>query len=96
MNEFEIVLPDWLKNNASWWSADEITDDDFFLGIEFLISEGFIVLPPNEVGSETSDEIPDWVKNNAGWWAEGQITDAEFINGLQFLISTGIISVSSN
>jgi len=93
---FQVVLPDWIKDNAGWWAADQISDEDYSLGIEYLITQGIIVLPPTEVGSETSDEIPGWVKFNAGWWAEGQITDSEFIDGLQYLISKGIISVIPN
>jgi len=90
----DIVLPDWIKNNAGWWSSGQITNDDFSLGIAFMINEGFIKLPPSEVTGESSNEIPDWVKNNAGWWSEGQISDSDFVNGLQFLISNGIIQVS--
>ena len=90
----EIVLPDWIKNNARWWSSDQITNDDFSLGIAFMISEGHIKLPPTESVEQTSSEIPDWVKLNAGWWAEGAISDVEFVNGLQFLISNGIITVA--
>jgi len=92
----QIVLPNWIKDSAGWWSSDQISDKDFSLGIEYLIAEGIIVIPPTEVGTETSDEIPDWVKFNAGWWDEGLISDDEFINGLQFLISTGIISITAN
>jgi len=89
-------LPDWIKDNAGWWAEGLITDDDFSLGIGYLINEGIILVPQTEVESETTDEIPDWIKFNAGWWAEGIISDDEFINGIQYLISTGIISVTSN
>lgn len=89
----EIVLPDWIKNNAQWWSSDQITNDDFSLGIEFMIKEGYIKVPPSEVSAEKSGEIPDWVKLNAGWWSDGSISDIEFVNGLQFLIANGIINV---
>lgn len=94
--DFQVVLPDWIKDNAQWWASDQITKNDFLSGIEYLISEGIIVLPPTEPGSEKTDEVPSWVKFNAGWWADGQITDSEFIDGLQYLISAGIISVASN
>ena len=90
----EIVLPNWIKSNAEWWSTDQITNDDFSLGIEFMINEGFIKVPTTEVAAEKSGEIPDWVKNNAGWWSEGMISDIDFVNGLQFLISNGIINVA--
>ena len=89
-----VLLPNWIKNNAEWWSSDQISDEDFANGIEFMINKGHIKVPPTEAISQTSDEIPGWVKKNAGWWSEGMITDIEFVNGLQFLISNGIISVA--
>jgi len=90
----EIVLPDWIKSNAEWWATDLISNDDFSTGIEYMIQENIINVPPTEIAGEASDEIPDWVKQNAGWWSEGLITDSEYVNGLQYLISVGIISVS--
>ena len=30
-------VPDWIKNNAMWWSEDLIEDIDFINGIEYLI-----------------------------------------------------------
>jgi len=30
-------VPDWIKNNAMWWSEDLIEDTDFINGIEYLI-----------------------------------------------------------
>ena len=32
------VLPSWFKNNACWWVTGKISDDDFVLGIQYLIS----------------------------------------------------------
>jgi len=31
------LVPDWVKNNAKWWSDDLIEDADFVNGIEYLI-----------------------------------------------------------
>ena len=90
----EIMIPDWVRNNAGWWSADQIEDNDFASGIEFMIKEGIITVPStgNSQSSENS-VIPDWVRNNAGWWSERLISNKEFANGLQYLIVNGIISV---
>ena len=90
----EISIPDWVRNNAGWWSEGQISDNDFASGIEFLIKEKVIRVPieSNETKPENAT-IPDWVRNNAGWWSEGIISDKEFANGLQFLIQNGIISV---
>jgi plastocyanin len=35
-------IPEWIKNNAGWWSQGMITDDDFIKGIQFLIENGII------------------------------------------------------
>ncbi len=89
------AIPSWIKNNAGWWADGSISEFDFVQGIQYLISEGVLVVPPTEVSEQTSGGIPDWVKNNAGWWAEGVIGDDDFINGIQYLMSVGVISVTS-
>ena len=33
------LVPDWVKNNAKWWSEDLIEDTDFVNGIEYLIKK---------------------------------------------------------
>ena len=95
MTSISNEIPDWVKNNAGWWASGDISESDFISGIQFLIEDGIIVVPPTSVSSsETSNGIPDWVKNNAGWWADGIITDDEFVNSIQHLIKSGLISVS--
>ena len=89
-----IVIPLWIKDVATMWTSDMITDETFATAIEFLINNDIIVIPTT--GSEQSNEqisIPLWVKNNAQWWTEGLITDDDFAKGLQFLIKIGVIVV---
>ncbi len=86
-------VPSWVKSNAGWWADGTISENDFLLGIEFLIKDGIITVPPTSVSSETSDGVPSWVKSNAGWWADGTISDGEFVNGIQHLMMAGLISV---
>ena len=88
-------VPAWVKNNAGWWADGTISESEFISGVEFLITDRIIEVPPTTVSSETSDGVPAWVKNNAGWWADGIITDGEFVNGIQHLIKSGLISVSA-
>ncbi len=91
-----IAIPSWIKNNAGWWADGQIDDDSFIQGIQFLIKEDVLKIPPTTQGSSSaSNEIPAWIKNNAGWWADGQIDDDSFIQGIQFLIKEGIMSVQS-
>ena len=89
-------IPDWIKNNAEWWAAGQIDDDSFIQGIQYLIKEDILKIPPTTQGSgSSSNEIPDWIKNNAEWWAAGQIDDDSFIQGIQFLIKEGIMRIQS-
>ena len=88
-------IPSWIKNNARWWSDGEIDDNSFVQGIQYLIKEGIMVIPPTAQGTGTGNEIPQWIKNNASWWADGSISDSDFVQGIQFLIKEGIMRISS-
>ena len=87
-------IPAWIKNNAGWWADGMIDDSSFISGIQWLISNGVMNIPPTEQGTGSDDVIPGWIKNNAGWWADGQIDDSSFVSGLQWLISNGIMKIS--
>jgi len=101
----EPQIPDWVKNVAGWWAANEISEKEFLAGIEYLINNDIIYLSFMPCGgaaaAATSDPtlvaklIPDWVKNNAGWWATDQIEDADFINGIEYLIKKGVLGIDN-
>ena len=86
-----ISIPDWIRNNALWWSEQQIDDNTFIQGIEYLIKNNIIVIPQTQQESSESHEIPAWIRNNAGWWAGGSIDDETFVQGLEFLIKQGIL-----
>jgi hypothetical protein len=89
-----IKIPDWVRNNAKWWSEGSIGDKDFASGIQYMIKQGIIVIPISENGGANQNiKIPDWVRNNAKWWSEGSIGDKDFASGIQYMIKQGIISV---
>jgi len=91
----ELLIPNWIKNNARWWASDQIPDSTFLQGIQFLIKEEIIIIPTTETTEALeSQEIPTWIKNNAGWWADAQIDDNAFVSGIQYLIKVGIIIVN--
>jgi len=87
------TIPAWVKNNAGWWSEGTISESEFLQGIQFLIKEGIIEIPPTEVLEKKSQNVPEWVKNNAGWWANGDIDDNSFVQGIQYMVKTGLISI---
>jgi len=39
------VIPDWIKNNAKWWSEGSISDADYVESLEYLINNGIIDVP---------------------------------------------------
>ncbi len=39
-----IVIPTWIKNNAGWWHDGTIDDNTFVQGIQYMITNGIIVL----------------------------------------------------
>ncbi len=89
----EISIPEWIRNNAGWWADGQIDDGTFIQGIEYLIKNDIILIPKTQQESSDTEEIPAWIKNNAAWWAEGQIDDKTFVQGLQYLIQNGILQI---
>ena len=43
------LIPDWVKNNAGWWAADQIEDSDFINGIEYLIKIQIISIDAKKI-----------------------------------------------
>jgi len=92
--EPEPKIPNWIRNNAKWWSDGQIDDSDFTSGIQFMIKENIILIPdlPKQT-TETAEGVPDWVRNNAGWWSDGMISDDDFVSGIKYLVEQGIIKI---
>ena len=42
-------VPDWIKNNASWWSEDLIGDIDFINGLQYLIEHKIIKIDNKKI-----------------------------------------------
>ena len=88
------TIPDWIKENAEWWSQSYISDSEFKNAIEYMINKKIILIvePESPVYSQ-NQEIPTWLKTNAGYWSNDEISDKEFLDGLTFLIQQGIVTV---
>ncbi len=94
-------LPEWLRDNANWWAEDQIDDQTFFDGIEYLIEEGIVVLPEKDTSEEEQNReaeskdgrIPPWVQDVASFWGAKNIDDAEFVRAIQYLVTKDIIQL---
>src|SRR3972149_520314 len=85
------LVPEWIKNNARWWSSDQISDSEFISGIEHLMEENIIVIPDSVKSQNTGQNVPFWIKNTAEWWSQDIVSDDEFVAALEFLVKNGII-----
>ena len=91
-------IPSWIKNVSGWWANDEISEQEFLSGIEYLINNNIITIssiPCGTFGTSSSEAVPNWLKNTAGWWSEDLIEDIEFVNGLEYLIKKQIVIVDN-
>jgi len=53
------MIPEWIKNNAGWWSEGAISESDYISSLKYLISQGIIKIPIKQViatDSTVSDE----------------------------------------
>ena len=89
------TIPQWIKNNAGWWSDKQISDADFSKGLEYLIRINMIKIPDTvSVGTNVSQTyIPEWIRTTTGWWSASQISDEEFTKSIEYLISQRIIQI---
>jgi len=87
------LVPVWIKNNAKWWSSNQISDSEFISGIEHLMEENIIVIPDSVKSQSSGQNIPFWIKNTAEWWSQDIISDDEFVAALEFLVKNGIIRI---
>ena len=39
------LIPSWIKNTASFWVDDQISDQEFLNALQFLVNEGILVIP---------------------------------------------------
>lgn len=87
-------IPNWIKNNAKWWSNEQIGDQSFVSGIQYLIEKNILQIPNlPEINTKNTDKMPVWIKNIAGYWSDDIISDEEFIKSIQYLVENGIVVI---
>ena len=49
------TIPDWVKNNAKWWSEGSISEADYVKSLEYMITNGIINIPiPIQIAEVTA------------------------------------------
>ena len=59
------TVPAWIKNTAGWWAEDQIPDEEFLKGINFLIGNGLLIIDIPDIQELTEDEKK--VKDRNEW-----------------------------
>ncbi len=94
VRQSKTFIPDWVKQVAEFWVADQIDDSGFAQVIEYLVQKEIITIPYAEAPEgETAIGIPIWIKTTAEFWVNGDVSDDEFATALEWLINNGIIRV---
>jgi len=88
-----ILIPEWIRNDANWWSTDQISDLEFLEGINYLFEKQIVYVPQRTIMMESQWYIPSWIKNPVGWWSEEKISDDEFLNIIENLVKRKIIVI---
>lgn len=42
VRESDLGIPQWIRDNAKWWSEGLITDEDYINGLQYLIKQGIL------------------------------------------------------
>jgi len=87
------TIPKWVKNNAEWWVDQQIGDEDFVAGIQYMVNNGIMYIPNTEPVNSSVTEIPDWIKTNAQWWVDNQISDDDFVQAMEWLVANGVLRI---
>ncbi|MCV0392432.1 MAG: hypothetical protein K5790_03940 [Nitrosopumilus sp.] len=90
---FHTYIPVWIKSYAQNWATGQISDDEFMIGLDFMLDNNIITIPGLDYGKTSVDEIPSWFRNTAHWWSKELISQQEFINSIKYLIQENIILV---
>ena len=63
-------VPDWIKNNANWWSENLISDIDFFNGLQYLIEYKIIKIDNKKILGKVPLED---IKFSSSWQVDKSI-----------------------
>ena len=81
----DIVIPSWIKNNAGWWSSDDISDLDFLHGIKYLVESNIIEFQSDNI----EQHILDWdtIVNDTFYAYEGMIElHSKFFDDVNYIV----------
>ena len=64
LDESKDKIPHWIKNSATWWAEDKISEKDFLQGIKFLVKRDIIPLKQNSLNNLAGEIWFEKIKQN--------------------------------
>ena len=61
-----LFIPDFIRNEAYFWSTNQSSDVEFLEAIEFLFKQEFVSVSPRDAAVQSQWKIPQWMKYTAG------------------------------
>jgi len=90
---FSTYIPDWIKTYARNWATGEISDQEFMIGLDFMLQNKIIVISNFNYEHSSIGDVPSWFRNTAHWWSNDLISQQEFVNSIKYLILEDIILI---
>ena len=95
-------IPDWIKNNAKWWSDGLIEESDYISSLQYLVNQGIIHIPTSineviasDVNLNNDDRAKSFVVHfSGGDYLDSELTIYTFSKFLHFSDAIGGSSVS--
>jgi glucose/arabinose dehydrogenase len=85
-------IPDWVRKTAKWWSLNQIADEEYSSGLQYLIEKNIIIVPIETLAEGSSEQqLPSWLRKDAGWWSQGSISDEEYFKSIQWMMNNNFI-----
>ena len=63
----DILIPDWIRDEANWWLTNQSSDGEFLEDIDYLIEKQIISVSEENIVTKSQRYIPLWVKISVGW-----------------------------
>ena len=90
-----VQIPDWFKQTTEFWVSDNMSNDEYFKTVEFLLEEKLIHIPQTKSPNDSvTSGIPVWIKDNAGKWTNDEISNDGFSIGLQWMLDHKLVRMN--
>ncbi|AFS80373.1 OmpA domain-containing protein [Candidatus Nitrosopumilus koreensis AR1] len=86
------VMPDYVASTVGYWTAGQVSDNEFKDALGYMIKEKIIYVNPVPNVSCGDTGIPSWIRDSSSFYAQGLVSSTEYLNSIEYMVNNGIIS----